>query len=139
MTTLPTRQQIEEAPAITFDKPRKRQRGVTIQLTYHGALVSFAFSADDNVPIVELEQSIDTLLKREGWAAMPQPSANAVGGNGKAKATWVDPEYDDNGDPICPVHRKSLKQGQYGSYCSAKAKDGQVANDKGYCALKFKE
>jgi hypothetical protein len=142
MTTLPTRQQIEDAPALEFSGPRptKRQRAVTIQLQYHGALVSFSFSASDNVPIVELEQSIDTLMRREGWSGAEQNAQPPVlAGPGKTKATYVDPIYDGNGEACCPTHRKPLAEGRYGPYCQCRAREGEVANDKGYCALRFKQ
>lgn len=121
------------------DTPTKRKRGVSIQLAYRGVLVTFSYSADDALPIVEMEQSIDTLLKREGWAA-PTPATNGSGltPKGKPKSEHVEPEYNSNGDPICPVHKKVLKQGNYGLYCPSKA-TGDDANDKGYCRLKFKD
>lgn len=131
------------ASIVAEEQTAKRKRAVRIRLAYHGALVEFAYSAEDSVPIHELEQSIDTMLKREGWTGGLQPTATntTTGGNGKKPATWVDPEYDNNGDPRCPVHHKTLKQGTYGSYCPSKADavKGEAANDKGYCSLKFKE
>lgn len=123
---------------VADDTYKRQKRSVTVQLFYHGAPVSFGYAPEDDVQIHDIEQRIDTLLKREGWTGAPQPAAS-VAGNGKRKATYVDPEYDRNGDPICPVHGKVLKQGDYGLYCSAKAKEGEEANAKGYCALKFKE
>jgi hypothetical protein len=74
-TNLPTRQQIEDAPPLEFEAPRpaKRQRGVSIQLCYHGAPITFTFEANGAPQIHEIEQSIDTLLKREGWG-VPQAS-----------------------------------------------------------------
>lgn len=128
--------------SIVAEQTTKRQRAVRIRLAYHGVMVEFAYSAEDSVPIIELEQSIDTMLKREGWTAPIQSvPATSTTGNGKKAATWVDPEYDNSGDPRCPVHHKTLKQGTYGSYCPAKADagKGEAANDKGYCSLKFKE
>jgi hypothetical protein len=142
MTTLPTRDQIEAAEPLGFDgtpKPVKRKRGVTIQLSYHGALVSFNFTAQDDIQVRELEQSIDTLLRREGWSGVRESAAPLLAGPGKTKAQYVDPIYDGNGDPCCPVHRKPLAEGRYGPYCQCKAKDGEAANDKGYCNLKFKQ
>jgi hypothetical protein len=92
-------------------------------------------SAEDDVPVRELEQSIDTLLRREGWSGAPTPAAGAS----KPKAEKVKPFYDGDGEACCPVHRKPLKEGQYGLYCSSKASTGEVANDKGYCNLRFIE
>ena len=56
-----------------------------------------------------------------------------------AKPQRVQPTYDGAGDPCCPVYRKPLAEGRYGLYCSAKAKGDEVANEKGYCALRFTE
>jgi hypothetical protein len=127
---------VDQDGALDFTPPApaKRQRGVSIQLSYHGALVNFTFDAATAPQVVEIEQSIDTLLKREGWAGVPTVAAAP-----KPKAERVKPFYDGNGDPCCPVHRKPLKEGQYGLYCSCKAKDGEAANDKGYCNLRFVE
>lgn len=135
-TTLPTRAQIDNAGDIDFNAPRpaKRQRGVTIRLSYHGALVDFTFDAATAPAVHEIEQSIDTLLKRDGWAGVSSGAAAP-----KPKAEKVKPFYDGDGQPCCPVHRKALSEGRYGLFCSAKAKDGEAANDKGYCNLRFIE
>jgi hypothetical protein len=140
MTTMPTREQIENAEALEFTQPKapKRQRSISIQLNYHGALVTFGFSASDNVPIIELEQSIDTLLRREGWQGVDNAPAPILAGPGKIKAQYVDPLYNDAGEACCPVHRYPLAEGRYGPYCRSRAKDGEAANDKGYCSLRFK-
>lgn len=138
-TTLPTRAEIDAAPPLDFGQPKaqKRRRAVTVQMCYHGALVSFSFDAETNITRHEIEQSIDTLLKADGWSAIPTPQAAANGA--KKAAERREPAYNDNGEAICPVHRKPLKQGQYGWYCSAKAKEGEAANDKGYCSIRFTE
>lgn len=139
MTILPTREQIDNAEALDFSQPRtKRQRSISIQLNYHGALVTFGFSAADNVPIVELEQSIDTLLRREGWQGVENAPAPVLAGPGKIKAQYVDPFYNDNGEACCPVHRRPLADGRYGPYCKSRATGDESANDKGYCKLRFK-
>lgn len=43
-----------------------------------------------------------------------------------------------NGIPICAVHDRAMREGQYGYYCSAKEDDPELANDKGYCKYKVK-
>lgn len=55
------------------------------------------------------------------------------------RAPRVQPRYDGDGDPCCPVHNRKLSEGQYGLYCSAKAKGDEVADKRGYCGLKFAE
>jgi hypothetical protein len=67
-------------------------------------------------------------------ASRPAPAAPQ---GGKAKAQRVEPAYDGNGDPICPVHRKPLSEGRYGLYCSAKARGDEAASQNGYCSLRF--
>jgi hypothetical protein len=57
----------------------------------------------------------------------------------KPKAETVEPMYQPDGTACCPVHKRALSDGQYGLYCSARAKPGGVANGKGYCALRFVE
>src|SRR6266545_2595404 len=50
----------------------------------------------------------------------------------RAKVERVEPIYQPDGTPCCPTHHKPLSEGQYGLYCSAKAKPGEAANAKGY-------
>jgi hypothetical protein len=45
----------------------------------------------------------------------------------------VEPWINGAGDLCCPVHKRVLKEGKYGKYCSAKGEDEQ------YCNLKFKD
>lgn len=52
-------------------------------------------------------------------------------------AQRVEPLYSPDGTACCPVHRTVLSEGNYGPYCSAKAKPGEAANAKGYCSLRF--
>ena len=52
-------------------------------------------------------------------------------------AQRVEPFYSPDGTACCPVHRTVLSEGNYGPYCSAKAKPGEAANAKGYCSLRF--
>lgn len=121
------------------DSTPRRQRSVTIVLHYRGAPFTFTYAPDQAAPVNEMEQMVDTLLMRDGWSA-PALATNGNGTTpkGKPKAEYLDPTYNNDGDPCCPVHRKVLTEGRYGLYCSAKAKDGEAANDKGYCNIKFK-
>lgn len=118
---------------------QKRQRGVAIQMVYHGAVVSFGFEASIAPTVHEIEQSIDTLLRREGWSGVTPPAKPLLLPAGREQAEYVDPIYDGNGEACCPVHRTPLNQGRYGRYCSQRAAGGQAANAKGYCALRFKD
>ena len=51
----------------------------------------------------------------------------------------LEPYIDGDGDYACPVHRRKLKQGSHGWYCSTKAKPGEAQNAKGYCTCAIKE
>lgn len=63
----------------------------------------------------------------------PAPSAQVRPARPK-----VEPVYQPDGTPCCPTHLRRLTEGQYGLYCSAKATEGQPADARGYCGLKFK-
>ena len=138
-TVMPTREEIDAAGDLDFTpKPPKRQRSISIQLNYHGALVTFGYGAVENVPVIELEQCIDTMLRREGWRGVENAPAPVLHGLGKVMAQYVDPLYNDDGEACCPVHRYPLVDGRYGPYCKSRATGDQAANDKGYCNLRFK-
>jgi hypothetical protein len=117
----------------------KRARGVEIQMVYHGAIVSFSFEASIAPTVHEIEQSIDTLLRRAGWSGVTPPAEPIQLATGRESAQYVDPIYDGDGAACCPVHRIPISQGRYGWYCSARATGDQAANTKGYCALRFKD
>ena len=87
------------------------------------------------VPIEVTPAKLPALLKRlKEIGIEPAPLAS-----GKPKAPKVHVAYADDGTPICPTHRKPLREGEYGIYCSVKAKPGETANAKGYCGLRFTE
>ena len=70
-------------------------------------------------------------------ASAPPPVSTAV--DKKPRAEKVAPAYSPGGEALCPVHRRQLSEGQFGLYCSAKAKGDEVADKRGYCGLKFSE
>lgn len=78
-----------------------------------------------------------TLARLRELGGAPVASHTAPLNGEKKPAKRVQPAYDGDGQPICPVHRKPLSEGRYGLFCPAKAKDGEQQNDKGYCSLKF--
>ena len=140
-----SRNGIDNAEDLDFEsKPpqrTKRARAISVQLAYRGTLVTFTYGREENVPIHELEQSIDTMLQREGWSA-PTVAANGPGRTfkGNPKVEYVDPAYDGDGQPMCPVHKRALSDGKWGPFCSAKAdpNKGEETNERGYCAIRFK-
>ena len=69
----------------------------------------------------------------------PAASTAPLGGAPRKPAQRVEPIYQPDGTPCCPVHHKPLTEGQYGLFCKSKAQPGDVQNDKGYCSLRFAE
>lgn len=81
-------------------------------------------------------------LKQAG--ATPPPVRSFGGGGFKKEDNRVEPAYDGNGDPICPVHHRKLnKRESNGSAfysCPAKgdATKGEKVNANGWCDIRFK-
>ncbi len=95
------------------------KRGAQIHMTYHGAPVVLTVT---DKPLGDIEQLIDGLLARDGWAA----SAAAVAvSNGHA------PQGD---APVCPYHgpmKESTIKGKQGTYyCSKKMADGSYCQER---------
>lgn len=127
------------APSPDQAKPTKRKRAVIVQLSYHGALVGFHYAADAEMTVHELEQCIDTMLSRPGWAEATTQAAATPAPRRPLEA--VRPNYNGDGEACCTVHRDTpLRQGQRGGwYCPARAKGNEAANEKGYCAIRFED
>jgi hypothetical protein len=114
-----------------LDTPRQeRQANITIEGTLDGLAVSIEFTAAISAIPAAIER-----LKAIGMSGAQRTMTPVA----KPKAETVEPMYQPNGTPCCPVHKRELSEGQYGLYCSAKAKPGEAANGKGYCSLRFAE
>lgn len=132
-TTLPSRAAIDAAEPLSFEtrKPARQDLTLTVKARVNGFDVDICFSG-------QLEQ-LDAITKRlaalgaEPVSAAPRPTSPAP--NGKPKAKYVQPEYNADGDPLCPKHHKPLKAGSWGLYCSAK----DDSTERGYCSIKFAE
>jgi hypothetical protein len=68
------------------------------------------------------------------------PTIAPAGGNTPARkpSVRVEPAYQPDGTACCPVHRKPLSEGRYGLFCPSRA-EGEHANPKGYCNIRFTE
>ena len=74
-------------------------------------------------------------LRAAGVLDLVKPAAQQA----RKPAERVEPVYKPDGTPCCPVHHKPLTEGRYGLYCPSKAQEGEQANPKGYCSLRFAE
>jgi len=69
-------------------------------------------------------------LRAAGVLDLVKPTA-ATAPATKPKDETVEPLYKRDPTACCPVHKRALSDGQYGLYCSARAKAGEAANTKG--------
>lgn len=136
MTALPTRQQIDAAEPLNFEQRRaaKAELGIVIKCRINGFDCELNMTGD----VDQLKRITSRLAELGAEPSAPITVAPAAQ-PARGKAERVEPEYDGDGDPCCPVHRRKLSEGNFGLFCSAKAKDGQAADKKGYCGLKFKD
>jgi hypothetical protein len=135
MTKLPTREQVERAELLNFDQPRsEKQCNIMVEIAPDGVHVRAEYTGGlSSIPQV-IERLKALGLVELVSASRPAPTTATPA---KPKVEKVQPIYDADGSPCCPVHKRELSQGQYGLYCSAKVKPGEAANAKGYCALRF--
>lgn len=133
-----TRQSVERAEPVDFEQQRtKRQElGFMIKATVNGYPVEINFSGTiDQLPAVT--------KRLAELGATPPPVPMRGPWSGKPKADRVQPAYNGAGDPCCPVHGSKLAwrewEGRKFLSCPAKAKDGELANQRGYCAIKFQD
>jgi hypothetical protein len=105
---------------------------IAITCRVEGYETEITFSGD-----IDQLKRIATKLAALGIEPTAPHTAPLNGENKPSKR--VQPAYDGDGQPICPVHGKPLSEGRYGLFCPSKAKGDEAANDKGYCSLKFAE
>lgn len=107
-----------------------------IRLLYRGVLVELDpyDLSGDTVPTIE--RTVERLLARQGWSAPPPPSPAPASAQ-PPRRPRAEPLYQPDGTPCCPAHRRALVEGRYGLYCPARAAEGEPADARGYCALKF--
>ena len=129
-TNLPSRQQVERAQPLDFPErqPAERSANITIEVAPDGLHIRCEYTGSLSSIPAAVER-----LRAAGVLDLVKPSA-APAAPSKPK---VEPLYKPDGTACCPVHNTPLSQGQYGLYCSSKAKPGESANAKGYCNLKF--
>lgn len=116
---------------MTTSTPRQ-ELTITIAARFDGFTTEICFSG-----LIDQLPAVTKRIRELGGEPIAPHSAPLNGSQPKAER--VDPSYNDAGEACCPVHKRRLSEGQYGLFCSAKAKDGQAADKKGYCGLKFND
>ena len=137
LNTFPKRAQIERAGDLDFTPPAAPSAGqaiaITIELAPDGLHIHCAYQGTlASIPAAVKRLQDAGLLELVNTHRVALAAAPA-----KAKIERVEPYYKPDGTACCPIHKSPLSQGQYGLYCSAKAKPGEAQNAKGYCSLKF--
>jgi len=131
-TTMPSRAAIDRAEPLDF--PDRRPKAEPLTITVHAVVAGFATELCFTGSIDQLP-ALAARLVALGATPTSKPATHTAPLNGsKPKAERVTPAYDGDGQPICPTHKKALKEGKWGLYCSAKDRDTDE-----YCRLKFAE
>src|SRR5690242_20431150 len=122
MATLPSRQQIEQAGDLDFEQTRAEKpisiqievspAGLTVKAAYQGTLSSIPAA------LAKLKAAGVLELVEQSRPAAAAPMSQVE----KKPAERVEPLYKSDGTACCPVHKRELSEGQYGLFCSAKAK-----------------
>ena len=122
----PSRQAIESAEPVAFtEAPRP------VKLVVHAEQSGWPIDVELSLPLDKVPAALARLASA---GLQPRQAAQAVQ---KPKRTTVEPIYQPDGTPCCPVHKKPLREGQWGLHCTAKA-DGPDSKN-GYCGLRFAE
>jgi hypothetical protein len=130
-----TRAAVERAEPLDFpQRPAKQDLTITVTARVDGFDTEICYTGS-----IEQLLQITKRLRELGAEPLLAPAAHSAPLNGsKPKAKPVEPVYTPDGTPCCPVHHKPLTEGRYGLYCPSKA-EGEHANAKGYCSLRFAE
>ncbi len=136
-TTMPSRADIDRAEPLDFPDRRPVRQELTI--TIHARIGGFDTEICFSGHLDQLETLTRKLVQLGASPAGVHQVSPAAGPAARKAAERVEPIYQPDGTPCCPVHKRPLTEGQYGLYCKSKAQPGDVQNDKGYCSLKFAE
>ena len=132
-TTLPTRQQIDAAGDLDFDAQRSASKAhISIEIAPDGLHITAEYLGTIGSIPAAIKRLVDAGLVELVHGHRIAPIATSTR---QKAAQRVTPEYSSAGEPCCPRHKKPLKEGKFGLYCSAK----DDSTERGYCALKFVE
>lgn len=135
-TTLPTRQQVEQAGDLDFDAQRSAGKAhISIELAPDGLHITAEYLGTLGSIPAAVKRMVDAGLLDLVATHRAAPAAPSASSGAKPKAQKVEPEYNGAGEACCPKHKKPLREGKFGLYCPAK----DESSERGYCALRFAE
>jgi len=138
-TNLPSRQQIENAGELDFTPRGEKQANISLTAGPAGITVTIEWTG----PVSGIPSAIERLKQAGVLELVSAATTKAIPAEvhtpaRKGAAMITTPAYDGSGQAMCPVHRKPLADGRYGQYCPSRA-EGEHANAKGYCNIRFTE
>lgn len=134
-TTLPTRQQVEQAGDLDFDATRSASKAhISIEISPAGLHVTCEYLGTLGSIPAAVKRMVDAgLVELVATHRAGPPTTPSAPSGAKPKAQRVAPAYDAGGEACCPKHHKALREGKFGLFCPAK----DESTERGYCALKF--
>ena len=132
-TTLPTRQQVEQASDLDFDATRSASKAhISIEIAPDGLHITAEYLGT----IGSIPAAIKRLVDAGLVELVNVHRVTTIATNTRQKpAQRVQAEYNGAGEACCPRHKKPLREGKFGLFCPAK----DDSTERGYCALKFAE
>lgn len=127
------RAKVAAAQPLEFDQPRSAQPEKPVEITITIAPDGLSVSATYTGTLSSIPTAVEKLIAA-GVLNLVKPLPISAP---RQKKPRLEPLYQPDGTPCCPAHLRPLKEGQYGMYCSCKAKPGEPADNNGYCGLKF--
>lgn len=127
------RASVDRAQPLEFDQLRTAQPERPVEITIKIAPDGLSVSATYTGTLSSIPAAVEKLIAA-GVLNLVKPLPISTP---RLKKTRLEPMYQPDGTPCCPAHLRPLKEGQYGLYCSCKAKSGEPADNNGYCGLKF--
>jgi len=133
-TTMPSRAAIDAAGDLDFNATRsEKQANISLTAGPAGITVTVEWTG----PLSGIPAAIERLRAAGVLELVTPPKGTAAaapyGATPRKAGEKVSPEWNGAGEAMCPVHKRILKQGKWGMYCSAKGED------ETYCNLKFAE
>lgn len=127
---IPSRAAIDAAEPLDFTPRRpKADLTITVKATIDGFPVEICFTG-----ALDQLEAITRRLRDLGASPAGVHQIAPAAQPARTPAARTTPAYDGDGQALCPTHKRALKEGKWGLYCSAK--DQETGE---YCKLKFTE